>query len=158
LCGFLNHRGGHVLIGVTNNQRILGQDVSDQTRQDIASLLKKIEPTPVIDVGYVSIKDSSCQVIVLTAHHDEFAIPYTFEGRAYDRSQSTTSIMPRDRYHRLLLEKTQGNRGWEDGTINDITLDDLDHDEIIRTIQVGVSSGRIPPTKSTNGVNLRIYS
>ncbi len=150
LCGFLNHHGGHLLIGVMNNLRIIRQDVSDQTLQDIASTLKKIEPTPIIDVTYVHVKDSSSQVIILTAHHDEFAVPYTFEGRAYDRSQSTTSIMPRDRYHRLLLEKTQESRGWEDGTVKDIHLDDLDHDEIIKTIQVGVSSGRIPPTKLTN--------
>src|ERR1043165_9588200 len=73
LCGLLNHNGGHVLIGVTDNKRLVGQDVSDQTRQEIAHLIKKIEPAPVVDIDYISIPDSSRYVIVLTVYHDEYA-------------------------------------------------------------------------------------
>jgi ATP-dependent DNA helicase RecG len=149
LCGFLNRDGGQVLIGVTDSKRIVGQHVSDHTRLEIANWIKKIEPTPVVDIHYANISNSTRQVILLTAHHDEYAIPYVFEGKAYERLETSTFPMPQERYQRLLLEKTQKNRGWEDGIARELTLDDLDHNEIIKTIQMGVSKGRIPPTKAT---------
>jgi ATP-dependent DNA helicase RecG len=149
LCGILNHNGGFILIGVTDNKRIIGQEVSHQTRQEIVNLIKKIEPAPLIDIDYVQVDDSSRQVIVLKAYHDEYATPYTFEGKPFDRLQAQTFPMPQERYHRLLLERTQNNRGWEDGIAEEVTLNDLDHNEIIKTIRDGVSAGRIPPTKET---------
>lgn len=82
LCGLLNRNGGKVLLGVTDNKRIVGQDISDQTRLEIANAIKKIEPAPVVDVDYVNVPHSTRQVILLTAYHDEYAIPYTFEGKA----------------------------------------------------------------------------
>lgn len=48
VCAFLNGEGGTVLIGVTNNGQVIGQDVSDTTRQEIAREISKIEP-PVLD-------------------------------------------------------------------------------------------------------------
>ncbi|HLB33975.1 MAG TPA: RNA-binding domain-containing protein [Chthoniobacterales bacterium] len=149
ICGFLNQKGGYVLIGVTDNKKIIGQDVSEQTRHEITNLIKKFEPSPLIDIDYVQIANSSRQIIALRAYHDEYATPYTFDGKPFSRLQSQTSPMPRELYHRLLLDKTQKNKGWEDGVLEEITLDDLDHDEIIKTIQTGVASGRIPPTKET---------
>lgn len=41
LCGFLNRNGGQVLIGVTDSKNIVGQDVSDHTRLEIANWIKK---------------------------------------------------------------------------------------------------------------------
>lgn len=111
--------------------------------------LKKIEPAPVVDINYVDVPSSSRQVILLIAYHDEYAMPYTFEGKAFERIETSTFPMPQERYQRLLLERTQKNRGWEDGIAREITLDDFDHNEIIKTIQEGISNGRIPPTKTT---------
>ncbi|MHB1948728.1 MAG: ATP-binding protein [Gammaproteobacteria bacterium] len=149
LCGLLNRNGGQVLLGVTDSKRIVGQDISDQTRLEIANWIKKIEPAPVVNVDYVNIPNSTRQVIVLTAYHDEYAIPYIFEGKAFERIESSTFPMPQERYQRLLLERSHKNRGWEDGIAKEVTLDDLDYDEIMRTIQEGISKGRIPPTKAT---------
>jgi len=36
LCAFLNANGGIVLVGVTSEGEIVGQQVSDKTQQDIA--------------------------------------------------------------------------------------------------------------------------
>jgi ATP-dependent DNA helicase RecG len=44
LCGFLNGAGGKVLFGVTNVGRIVGQDVSDATFQEVANAIRKLEP------------------------------------------------------------------------------------------------------------------
>jgi ATP-dependent DNA helicase RecG len=147
LCGLLNRNGGNVLIGVTDNKHIIGQDVSDHTQQEIANLIKKIEPAPRVDIDYIQINNSSRRVIILTTYHDENAKPYTFEGKAFDRIASSTFSMPQERYHRLLLETTQKNQGWEDGIAKEVTLDHLNHEEILKTIQEGVSNGRIASTK-----------
>jgi len=44
LCGFLNHAGGNVVIGVTDDGRIVGQEVSDKTRRELALMLGRFEP------------------------------------------------------------------------------------------------------------------
>ncbi len=44
ICAFLNGEGGTVLIGVTNNGQVIGQDISDTTLQEIAREISKIEP------------------------------------------------------------------------------------------------------------------
>ena len=56
LCGFLNGKGGSVLIGITSDGKIVGQDVTDNTRQEIAREINKIEPTAQIEISYVPLK------------------------------------------------------------------------------------------------------
>ena len=34
LCAFLNGNGGTLLFGITDNGKIIGQDISDKTRRD----------------------------------------------------------------------------------------------------------------------------
>ena len=42
ICAYLNGKGGAVLIGVKNNGQIVGQDVTDNTKKEIAREIKKI--------------------------------------------------------------------------------------------------------------------
>jgi ATP-dependent DNA helicase RecG len=44
LCAMLNHRGGRVLFGVEPNGRVLGQQVSDHTIEEVAEELRAIDP------------------------------------------------------------------------------------------------------------------
>ena len=45
LCGFLNAAGGQVIIGVSDDQKILGQVVTDKTRRDIAHAIATTDRT-----------------------------------------------------------------------------------------------------------------
>ncbi len=45
LCGFLNHKGGKILFGVSDKKDIRGQDVSDHTQQEISRELHKFDPS-----------------------------------------------------------------------------------------------------------------
>ena len=56
LCGFLNSKGGVVLIGVTADRKIVGQHVSDSTLQEIASLIAKFEPPTVIEFDRLPVR------------------------------------------------------------------------------------------------------
>src|SRR5215475_10757752 len=51
LCAMLNHRGGRVLFGIEANGRVVGQQVSDHTIEEVAQELRAIDPPafPTID-------------------------------------------------------------------------------------------------------------
>src|SRR3990167_1715914 len=130
LCAFLNAKGGIVLLGVSNNQEIVGQDVTDQTKQEIANTLRKFEPTANVEVQYLSTENGK-ELIVLTAYPDYRSVPYTFDGRAYERKESSTSIMPQTKYQQLLLSRNLNPASWESQVAIDMSIDDLDHHEIV---------------------------
>lgn len=50
LCAFLNGTGGTVLFGVTDKGKIIGQEVSDKTKRNIAETIRRIEPFATIDI------------------------------------------------------------------------------------------------------------
>lgn len=110
ICAFLNSNGGVVLIGVKNDGQLVGQDVTDNTRQEIAREIKKIEPATQIDVSYVTTKNNK-YVIVLEVNHRKYA-PYTYDGRPYERVESATSLMSQHRYEQLLVRRGQLNHAW----------------------------------------------
>ncbi len=149
LCGFLNQYGGSLIVGVEDKGKIIGQDVSDHTRQEIATTLQKFEPHPPVDVAYVPLDSSNKTLIVFKAPPGLGSRPYSYEGKAYRRLQSSTSQMPQEQYQQLLLEKIQRNHRWESLAAIKVTLDQLDKEEIIKTINKGIDEGRIDSALNT---------
>ena len=78
VCAYLNGKGGTVLIGVKNNGEMIGQHITDSTRQEIAREVKKIEPSPEIDISYADIGNGK-MVIIFEASLGRHA-PYVFDG------------------------------------------------------------------------------
>ena len=154
LCAFLNADGGRVVVGVTPQGKVIGQHVSDSTRQDIAAMLYKFEPPPFIEVEYVPLLDSDRKVIVLRAASARDARPFTFDGRPYHRVETTTSVMPQEMYERLLLERTRNRHRWELETTSTVTVDDLDQEQILRTARIGVNAGRLPESAGTDPTDI----
>lgn len=120
LCAYLNGKGGRVLIGVRNNGEIIGQHVTDNTQQEIARELNKIEPHADLDAVYLSV-EANKQIIIIRAEPGENA-PYTYDARPFLRNQSTTTRMPREKYGQLLYEKRPLSAEWENLTSNNITI------------------------------------
>jgi len=142
LCAFLNSNGGKVLIGVNDKGKIIGQHVTDNTRQEIAHMLKLLEPYPAIDTEYMQLPDNNKYLITLSTKNNHVA-PYTFDGCAYMRNQSTTMKMKQEHYQELLLDRLHNPKQWELMPAKNITIDDLDEDEILQTIQEGIVKHRI---------------
>lgn len=160
LCAFLNGSGGFVLVGVTDEGKMIGQHVTDNTRQEIAKTLRLLEPFPSLEVAYVSIPDDKHVIAISTTQHNNSA-PYIFNGRAYQRNQSITSRMSQELYQTLLMERLNDPKHWETEPAKNINVDDLDENEIIKTIQEGVASGRIEAKHLTSNykkalVNLKL--
>ena len=59
LCAFLNAEGGKILFGVADDGTVVGQEVSDKTRREIAAMLDRFEPPAAIDVEYVELPDAT---------------------------------------------------------------------------------------------------
>lgn len=134
LCGFLNNRGGIVLIGVTDDKKIVGQDVNDQTMLDIAQTLKRFEPSANIDVQYIDFENNK-KIIVLTAIPDSRSVPYIFDGRSYEKNESSKGVMPQTRYQQLLLQRSMNPISWESQIAIGVSVDDLDEKEIISALK-----------------------
>lgn len=149
LCAFLNASGGTVLIGVSPQGKVVGQQVSDSTQQSLAEAIRKFEPPAPVEIGYVEIPDSPLQVIVLNASLSVENAPFTWDGRPYQRVGTATSTMPQERYQQLLLNRMHSRRRWENESASGVELESLDREEIARTIRVGISAGRLPETAST---------
>lgn len=150
LCGFLNGRGGLLLFGITPDGRIAGQIVADNTLRDIAALFPQFEPQPPIAVRRIALPDSNLEVIALEAETRADLVPFTFDGRAYQRIGTVTSLMPRHRYEELLLNRMHSRSRWENQRADRVDLADLDTEEILRTARLGISSGRMPETTSVD--------
>jgi ATP-dependent DNA helicase RecG len=99
ICAFLNGDGGTVLIGVANNGQLLGQDVSDNTRQEIAREISKIEPSVQLSISYVPTANNKC-IISIEVQPGKHA-PYVYDGRAFEKNQATINRMTQHRYDQL---------------------------------------------------------
>lgn len=51
--------------------------------------------------------------------------------------------MTQHRYEQLIIHRGQLNHSWEDQTTSNYGINDLDHDEIRRTIKEGVDHNRV---------------
>jgi len=142
LCGFLNGSGGTVLIGVSPHGKLVGQQVSDSTLREVAAMLGRFEPQAAIELERVEL-DDSMTIMALRAPSSREHAPFTFEGRAYHRVGSTTSVMPQEEYQRLLLDRAHSRHRWENQPAYRVRLDDLDHEEILRTRQAAIEQRRI---------------
>ncbi len=153
LCGFLNAKGGQVIFGITDTHQIVGQAVTDKTKLDIANVLRKFEPSANIDVDYVPYQDNM-HLIVLTARPDERSIPYIFDGRPYERGESNKEPMSQTRYRQLLLNQSITPGSWE-SLPTSLNLDDLNHEEIHKTIEIGIRERHFSPSLANEGVNVK---
>ncbi|MBI5482122.1 MAG: putative DNA binding domain-containing protein [Deltaproteobacteria bacterium] len=150
LCAFLNAEGGTVIMGVTSEGKVVGQEVSDGTRREIAAMLDRFEPPAAVAVHVVDLPATVRKLIVLEARAPGEARPFSFEGRPYQRVQTSTSVMPQARYEALLLDRAHVRRRWENQAAVDVALDHLDQEEILRTREAAVRQRRISAGTSTD--------
>jgi len=152
LCALLNHRGGQVLFGVDPAGRILGQQVSDRTLEEVAQGIQQIEPTVFPQIERVDV-ESGRQVIVVTVASGPNR-PYSYKGQAYKRVGNTSLKMSRDEYNHMLIERVHGERRWETEPAEGWTVADLDATEITRTVDEAIRRGRVEDPGTRDAVEL----
>ena len=151
LCAFLNSDGGWLFFGITPKLEILGQNVTDNTQQEIAHEMTKIEPAISLPIEIIDIpeREGFC---VIGVHCDAARFgdaPYTYDGRAYYKVESTTVQMPRSMFEERLRRSNPSRFAWESQTPDNLHLDDLDESRIKGGVAYGVEKGRMPASAIT---------
>lgn len=146
-CAMLNTASGWLLFGIApTSLNILGQQVTDNTRREIAREIAKLEPLIDLPVEYIDIPERpGFQVIAIHLEAPSYwNAPYTYDSRPYLRMESTTVVMPRDMFENRLLRSKSSHYSWERQICEGITLDDLEEQRIRGCVRLGVEHGRMP--------------
>jgi len=152
LCAMLNHRGGRVLFGVEPDGRVVGQQVSEHTVDEVAQELREIEPPVFPSVDRAEIGGGREVIVVsVAAGHSQ---PYAYRGQAWRRVGTTNQPMSRDEYNRVLIERLHAESRWEIEAAVGWSVADLDEEEIRRTLEEGIRIGRVgePGTREPEAI------
>lgn len=145
LCAFLNNSGGVTVIGARKKEngeyKYVGQMVTDNTRLEVANELSKFEPPVRVRVDYVPLTDGK-QIICFQVAQGSH-MPYVYDGRPYERVESSTRKMSQSRYNQLLCRQNQLNHSWERFDAEKYTIDGLDHNLILSIIRKSVEKERL---------------
>ena len=158
VCAMLNHRGGTVLFGVQPDRQVSGQPVGNRTIERLVAALSEIDPPAFPSIDQVPVRDD-LMVVVVTVSVGQHQ-PYTHRGRALRRVGDTNRSMPRDEFNRVLLERLHGQYRWENESVPDWSVGDLDASEITRTIDEAIrrrraeEPGTRDPTELLRGFGL----
>ena len=147
-CAFLNTDGGWLFFGITPKLNIVGQNVTDPTRQEIANALRKLEPAIDIPAQYIEIPDKPGFYVIamyFPAHLFSHA-PFTYDGKPYYKVENTTAPMPREMFEERLRMSNPRSFSWENRELNELSMEDVDVNRLYSIIQMGVHEGRIPGT------------
>lgn len=146
-CAFLNTEGGWLIFGVApKSLKIIGQEVTEKTQQEIAQALAGLEPAVDVYVNYVDVPEYPGNKVI-AMHFDGWVWgerPHTFHGCPYYKVESTTKVMPQDMYDERIRAHQPQKYSWEGQTADGVTLADLNEKHIRGCIRLGVESGRIP--------------
>ncbi len=141
VCAMLNHRGGHVLFGVTPEGNVVGQQVSDRTMEEVSAEIQRIDPPAFPEIGRIRVADG-LDVIAVSVNRGS-ARPYQYRGTAYRRVGNTTMTMSAEEYNQMLFERLHSEQRWENQPATGWTVADLDVAEIRKTVAEAVRTGRL---------------
>ena len=151
-CAFLNTSGGWLIFGVApKSLKIVGQDVTDNTQQEIALALSNLEPRIEIPVFYIDVPETKGKKLIVM-HFEGFAWgrePFTYHGCPYYKVESTTKEMPRDMYKERLYASRPKFYSWELQEADRVSIDDMDEQRIRGAIRLGIENGRMLPNALT---------
>jgi ATP-dependent DNA helicase RecG len=114
--------------------------------QDVAQMIRRFEPPAPIEIERVPLGSGQDILVLRVSNIAVEAMPFTYDGRPFQRIGRTTSVMPQETYQRQLLERAHARR-WEN-VPSSFMIGDLDADEIQRTRQGAIAAGRLDPLLS----------
>ncbi len=127
VCAFLNHKGGTVYFGISDKNKVIGQDVSDSTLKMISQKIRqKIKPE--VSPG-INVLESEGKKIIEVKISKGTNKPYYLGGIAYKRAGTESFVIAPDELEKIILDKKK--RHWDSQICNSATLDDID-EKIVR--------------------------
>ena len=141
---------GWLIFGIApTSLKVLGQVVTDKTRQEIANALTGFSPSIDVKVEYIDVPDSKNGEQVIAMYFNGWVRgkhPYAYHGCPYYKPESITKQMPQDMYDERIKESAPHKFAWENKIADGWTINDLDEKRIREAVNLGVESGRLPST------------
>ncbi|MDE2763473.1 MAG: putative DNA binding domain-containing protein [Gemmatimonadota bacterium] len=161
VCAMLNRHGGHVIFGVENGGRVVGQQIGQDTLRDIQHELGKIDPPVYPSVSKIEVGPDRGVVVVSVPGGPNK--PYSYRGIPYQRVGDTTVEMAGGEYQHILVERLHAQTRWENQTADGWSAADLDHGQIVLTVEEAIRRGRMEdpgtraPLELLRGLNLLLH-
>ncbi len=152
VCAMLNQQGGQVLFGVSSEGRVVGQQVSERTIEEVGAELAIIDPPAFPAVERIPVKEG-LDVIVVSVERGRSG-PYMYRGKAYRRVGNSTIEMRTEEYRRMLFERVHNELRWENQPAKGWSVDDLDTNEISTTVEEAIRRGRLEDPGTRDPVEL----
>ena len=140
LSAMANRRGGRVIFGVGPDHSIVGQTITERTLEKLFANLNEIRPGP--DWEYELVPTPSGGGVLIVSVPRGPLRPYRHKGFVYERLGAVTTKVSEERAQLMAVEAHHGASRWET-EISSLTVGDLDSVTIKRTLDDGVSRGRI---------------
>ncbi|MDP3433194.1 MAG: putative DNA binding domain-containing protein [Bacteroidota bacterium] len=141
ICGFLNNEGGQLLIGIADNREIKGVKNADKLQIEIEQfLLKELVPeAPVM----VSVEKYGDKQLLLIKVWEGSKQPYIFNGSIYYRRKDRTIQASSKEISELIHKRQETEIHWERQSALGVELDDLDLEEIQKTMELALSDNKM---------------
>ncbi len=146
-CAFLNTEGGWLFFGIHPTKlTILGQNVADRTRQEIAWEMCKFAPAIDLLANYIPVpgRDGKFVISIYFPAPLYDRTPYTYDGKPYYKVENTTKPMPREMYDERIRLSSPKKFSWEQMPCPEATIKDIKVETLKMAINKGVNKGRIP--------------
>jgi ATP-dependent DNA helicase RecG len=145
ICGFLNNEGGQLLIGIADNKEIKGIKDANKWQFEIEQyLIKEIVPeAPVM----VSVENYGNKQLLLIKVWEGSKQPYIFNGSIYYRRNDRTIQASSKEISGLIHKRQETEIHWERQAALGVELEDLDIDEIKKTMDAAFSDNKMKDIK-----------
>ena len=132
ICGFANAQGGRIYIGIRDNGNVIGVQDSKKLLEDIPN---KIQSGLGILADVNLRTKNGLAYIEIVVKPSLF--PVSYHGEYHYRSGSTRQQLTGTALSEFIMRKT-GVR-WEDVTVDDIAVEDLDEESFKNNCELGES-------------------
>jgi len=140
VCAFLNTKGGRILIGFDKKGKPIQNEYIEEHYNELRVFIyNEIEPESLIGIRKEDTEDSQ---VILIEVIEGTKKPYSLKNRSYIRRGSATIVADDNDMSNLIRSRRYDDYSWERSPALEVTLDDLDLDEIKRTIEKSNNIGR----------------
>jgi len=141
VCGFLNAKGGNLILGLDEHKKLTGiPDARNIVAELKRMLINEIIPSPVLNVEIESFKNSELIVVSVWQGSRQ---PYIFRGSVYFRIGKDTKKATSQQLVQLLHSQEIKNERWEIKPAAGAEINDIDLNEVRSCIKETLKAGRI---------------
>jgi len=127
LSGFSNTKGGTILVGISDNGRVIGIDIGRKTLEDLAGYVKE-NTDPSIFPSIKQVEINKKKIIAITVEESKEK-PVFFKDKAYKRVGKSTHRILSSELRRLARES--GTKVyWDEQACKEATLEDIDEEKV----------------------------